>query len=162
MQEKSLKAKIILAGKSIKFYKKLFADYKYKLNDYFRYIGTYNQDFAPIIYNKADAYIMLKYLDPCPNTVIEAMACGLPILYSKSGGLTEIVGKNCGYGMVVEENWEKKYNVPEVNDIGNGMIEIAKNCETMGFNSRKRAIKNHNLEKWINRHKIIFKKYKSK
>ena len=98
---------------------------------------------------------MLKYLDPCPNTVIEAMACGLPILYSKSGGLTEIVGNKCGYGMLVDENW-KKYSVPKVNDIGNGMIQITKNYKSMSFNSRLQAIKN-DLEKWITRHKKIFK-----
>ena len=39
---------------------------------------------------------MLKYKDPCPNSVIEAMSCGLPILYSNSGGLPELVNNRCG------------------------------------------------------------------
>ena len=34
---------------------------------------------------------MLKYKDPCPSYLVEAMSCGLPILYSNSGGLPEIV-----------------------------------------------------------------------
>ena len=57
---------------------------------------------------------------------------------------------------------KKKYSVPKVNDIGNGMIQITKNYKSMSFNSRLQAIKNHDLEKWITRHKKIFKKYKSK
>ena len=45
---------------------------------------------------------MLKYKDPCPNTVIEAMSCGLPVLYSNSGGLRDIVSQDCGIGLRVE------------------------------------------------------------
>ena len=33
--------------------------------------------------------------DACPNTVIEAIACGVPVCYHPSGGTPEIV-KNCG------------------------------------------------------------------
>ena len=65
-----------------------------KISNKFTYIGKYTQKNAPHIYQKGDAYIMLKYKDPCPNTVIEAMSCGLPILYSDSGGLPEIIGDN--------------------------------------------------------------------
>ena len=32
-------------------------------------------------------------LDPCPNTVLEAIACGLPVLYDDSGGTSELMGE---------------------------------------------------------------------
>jgi glycosyltransferase involved in cell wall biosynthesis len=53
--------------------------------------GPYTQDTAPDIYRAADAYVMTKHADPCPNTVIEAMACGLPVVYVASGGVPELV-----------------------------------------------------------------------
>ena len=53
----------------------------------------------------------MTFQDNCPSAVIEAMSCGLPILYSSSGGIPELVGKNSGLGLNVSENWEK-VNVP--------------------------------------------------
>ena len=57
-----------------------------------RFLGAYNASKAPAIYQAADAYLMMKYNDPCPNTVLEALASGLPVLYSASGGVPELVG----------------------------------------------------------------------
>jgi glycosyltransferase involved in cell wall biosynthesis len=34
-------------------------------------------------------------LDPCPNTVIEAIMCGVPVCYNENGGTKELV-KDCG------------------------------------------------------------------
>ena len=70
---------------------------------------------------------MLKYKDPCPNTVIEALSCGLPILYSASGGVPEIVGNGCGVALKVLDNWHEKKIVPKDEQIVNGMIKIYKN-----------------------------------
>lgn len=40
----------------------------------------------------ADCYVSFSFRDPCPNSVIEAMAHGLPVLGVASGGLPDIVG----------------------------------------------------------------------
>lgn len=40
-----------------------------------------------------DIYIAPSLADPCSNALIEALACGLPAIYARSGGHPEIVGE---------------------------------------------------------------------
>ena len=71
--------------------------------------GPYTQEDAPAVYRSADAYLMLKHNDPCPNAVLEALACGLPVLYSDSGGVPELVGGDCGVALACAESWQRPH-----------------------------------------------------
>ena len=110
------------------------------------------------IYQSSDVYLTTKYLDPCPNSVIEAMACGLPIIYSNSGGIPELVGDKCGIGLDVPLDWEK-IHVPEPLAIAESMHKIYYSFEEMSLESRNRALEKFDLTKWIQRHEYIFKKF---
>lgn len=46
---------------------------------------------APML-RGCDLMLNLSYWDACPNVVIEAMACGLPVVGVNHGGLAELVG----------------------------------------------------------------------
>ena len=70
-----------------------------KIKNSCTFLGPYTQENAPLIYQKVDAYITMSYQDNCPSAVIEAMSSGLPILYSSSGGIPELVGKIAGIGL---------------------------------------------------------------
>ena len=47
-------------------------------------------------YRSCDVFLHAARNDPCPNVVLEAMSCGLPVIYHDSGGTPEIAG---GYGI---------------------------------------------------------------
>ena len=96
-----------------------------------------------------------KYLDPCPNAVLEAMACGLPVLYSASGGTPELVGRAAGIGLPVPEDWHK-IHVPSSQEICSGMIKIAKAHSKMGVCARRRATEQFDIKNWIDRHQTVF------
>ena len=67
----------------------------------------------------ANCYLFLSWLEACPNSVVEAIACGLPVICSNQGGTGEIVKLTNG-GIVAEAdddfNYEYTYlyNPPNV------------------------------------------------
>lgn len=117
--------------------------------------GAYRQEEALDIYRAADAYVMTKYLDPCPNTVLEAMACGLPVLYSASGGVPELVGPDAGVGLPVIEDWEQVH-VPSAEAIGDGMVAVATSTRRYASAARERAVACFDIRNWITRHREVF------
>ena len=128
-----------------------------ELEDNITFLEKYTQKEAPNIYQNADAYLTMTFQDNCPTAVLEAMASGLPILYSSSGGVPELVGKDSGLGIEVEENW-RRTEVPSKSAISNGMKEIIENKINMSQASRERAIEYFDIKKWIFKHKIIIEK----
>lgn len=74
-----------------------------------------------------------RFADPAPNVVIEAMACGLPVVATAVGGIPELVthGKS---GYLVR--------VGDVNEMAARVIGLCKNPESrirMGIAARERA-----------------------
>lgn len=54
------------------------------------------------LFREHDIYITASKNDPCSNSLIEALACGLPAIYLQSGGHPEIV-KQAGVGFEAAE-----------------------------------------------------------
>ena len=134
---------------------------KLKLEDHIIFQKPYTQKDAPEIYNQADAYITMAFQDNCPTAVLEAMACGLPILYSSSGGLPELVDKDSGLGIKVKENWQET-QIPNQSDIVEGMRKIITNKNHMSKASRIRAVEFFDIKNWTLKHELIFEKYLEK
>ena len=152
---KGLNAELIIAG----WVEDWVGVYSYAdlcgLSERIRFLGNYSQKQAPDVYIKANAYLMLNYMDNCPTTVIEAMSCGLPTLYLNSGGVPELVGPSAGIGLEVKEDWSMKC-LPSALEIANGMLNLTEKTDTMGRNARDRAVQKFDIEYWIKRHKFIF------
>ena len=53
-------------------------------------------------------HVPFQALDPCPNSVVEAIACGLPVVCSNTGGTPEIIKATNG-GIIV--NSDKNYSL---------------------------------------------------
>ena len=119
------------------------------------FTGPYSQMQAPAVYRAADAYVMTKHNDPCPNAVLEALAVGLPVLYSDSGGVPELVGADAGIPLPCEEDWETP-RTPTPEAIGQGMLRIAAGQAAYSAAARSRAVERFDMAHWIGRHRAVF------
>ena len=123
-----------------------------------KFTGSYNQEEAQKIYNSADIYFYFVHQSNCPNSVIEAMACGVPVLTTDTGGIPEIVNKNSGICLQTEKSWDKPC-VPNLYDALVAVKKIVNNYNEYSDNCINKVEKDHNLNKWIEKHKKIFAKY---
>lgn len=128
---------------------------KLNIGEFITFLGPYSQSDAPKIYQMVDAYITMSFQDNCPSAVIEAMSCGLPILYSSSGGIPELVGQDSGIGLRVSEDWER-VNVPTKQEIHEGILQIMDNQKSISDSARDRAVKLFDINSWIKRHEEVF------
>lgn len=117
--------------------------------------GAYRQDQATGIYNSADLYLMLKQNDPCPNTVIEALACGLPVVYADSGGVGELVDSCCGIGLDCKQQGLLAVNSPEIDQIVEGLKQAMDRHTDMAVAARERAVEKFSLANWLSRHQVV-------
>jgi glycosyltransferase involved in cell wall biosynthesis len=67
-----------------------------------KYIPPQNSKNLAEILRKQDIFITASQNDPCSNAVLEALSCGLPVVYLDQGGHPEIV-QNGGLGFKTHE-----------------------------------------------------------
>jgi glycosyltransferase involved in cell wall biosynthesis len=125
------------------------------IGDRVEFLGPYTQEQAPGILQRAHILLHTKYNDPCPGVVIEAMACGLPVVYSESGGVPELVGKEAGIGIPTPLSWERDLPLnPE--DLAEGVLRVADNRAKHADAARQRAVEFFDLRQWLKRHYEVF------
>ena len=119
------------------------------------FVGPYSQAEAPALFQKAHALIHIKVQDPCPRLVVEAMACGLPVVYSATGGVPELVGNEAGFGIPGKDDFEV-IHPPSAEVVADAMMNLLRNRGNWAQQARRRAVNQFSAENWIEAHVRIF------
>lgn len=117
-------------------------------------LGRYAQRDAPDLYRRAHVLLHPKVRDPCPNVVLEALACGVPVVHSQSGGVPELVG-DAGVGVPSETTWERDVP-PDPSELAGAVRTVVASLEGYGARARARAVERFDLAPWIERHRALF------
>ena len=118
-------------------------------------VARFNQEDAAALYQAHDLLVHPKYMDPCPTVVIEAMACGLPIVGSASGGMSEMVPDTCGVLVPAPLDWNRPHT-PTGGELAIAVAKLLPNREVLGVASRKHAEVQFAVEQWVEGHHRIF------
>jgi len=62
-----------------------------KLNNNFSFLGSVSMDELLYYYQNATIFVLPSYYEGLPTTILEAMACGLPVIATKVDGVPEII-----------------------------------------------------------------------
>jgi glycosyltransferase involved in cell wall biosynthesis len=118
-------------------------------------IPAYRQEEAPAIYRAAHILLHPKYQDPCPTVPIEAMACGVPVIGSASGGMPELVGDDGGTLLEVPQSWEQNY-WPAPTAMADAVQMIMAQWPSYHASARVRAVTRFSKENWLAQHRRVF------
>ncbi len=111
----------------------------YGLEDFVKIEGTV--DNVQEYLNASDIFVFPSLSEGMPNSLLEAMACGLPVVASRIGGVVDIVedGKS---GILFEPG--------DVNGLANAMIRLLNDEELrkrLGEEAKKRVVENFSIDK---------------
>jgi glycosyltransferase involved in cell wall biosynthesis len=158
---KGIKVKLVVAGKCCwqdeKISRAEAKDYAKARGvcDKVKFTGPYSQQDAVPIFQSAHILLHTQYNDSCPRLVVEAMACGLPVVYSASGGVPELVGSMAGEGVYAPLDWEKEHP-PNPVELADCVMKIMSNYKGYSDNARKRAVDYFDVKPWVMRHQAVF------
>lgn len=128
---------------------------KLQVDDHIEFYGSYSQQDAPDLFRSCTLLLHTKYNDPCPRLVVEAMSCGLPIVYSATGGVPELVGEEAGFGVPGPLDWEKDHP-PDADLLAIGVEKVLSDLKLYASAARQRAVDSFDVSPWLDRHAEIF------
>lgn len=115
----------------------------------------FTQASAPSIYKSGHILLHSKYNDPCPTVVMEAMACGLPVVATRSGGTEEIVGNEGGELVDVKKSWQTTHT-PDPKKMADAVERVAYSRQDFSRIARDMAVKSFGKREWLEKHSRLF------
>ena len=115
------------------------------------WLGPVPGDAIPALDRSAHALYAADLNAACPNSVVEALACGLPVVAFDTGALPELLTPSAGrvarYG---GDPWQ--LDPPDVDALARGTAEVLTGGETFREGARARAEKAVGLEKMVEKY----------
>lgn len=101
---------------------------------------------------KSDVFILPSFAEGISNTILESMACGIPVVASNVGGNTELVQDSVSGSLFESDN---------VDALVSAILPYIKQSElrqSHGNNARQQAVENFSLNKMVARYHQLYLK----
>jgi len=113
-----------------------------------KFLGTIPREQIPTLARSSHLMYCAEVNPPCPNSVIEALACGLPVVGFDSGSLKELVTDNAGRIVPYGSNpW--KLETPDISALALSAEEVLTKQDQFRAAARKRAESAFGLDQMV-------------
>ena len=121
---------------------------KYQTAFRLQFMDTVTREHIPWLMRSSHVLYSAEVNPPCPNSVIEALACGLPVVGFDTGSLSEIVQEEAGilvpYGA---NNW--KLETPDIPSLAEAAEQVLDDQSHFRKAARDRAEAGFDVEKMV-------------
>ena len=124
------------------------SDLRYDTRISLKWFGVVSQDKIPGIDRSAHILYSSDVNPACPNSVIEALACGVPVVAFDTGALSELVSDDAGR-IVVYGGDPWKLEQPDIPSLAEAALEILTHQERFRKAARTRAEKIFGLDEMV-------------
>jgi glycosyltransferase involved in cell wall biosynthesis len=116
-----------------------------------QFMDTVTREHIPWLMRSSHALYSAEVNPPCPNSVIEALACGLPVVGFDTGSLSEIVQGDAGhlvpYGA---DHWKLK--PPDIPSLAMATEEVLEDHTRFRRSARERAEAAFDVEEMVEKY----------
>ena len=141
-------------GKSFDYARQMARQEKLEEGHDYTFLGKRNYAELPQVYRSCDLMLNLSYWDTCPNVVIEAMACGLPVVGPKYGGVEELVRRDGGilvpedipFTYIDHHNFERMPKAP-IDFYAKAVLAVLEKKEEYAASARQAAEERLDIQK---------------
>ena len=103
-----------------------------------RFVDSMPREEIPFFERSSHLLFSAEVNPPCPNSVIEALACGLPVVGFDTGSLSELVQGDAGRLAVHGANpW--KLEQPDIASLAEAAYEVLRDNDRFRKSARERA-----------------------
>jgi glycosyltransferase involved in cell wall biosynthesis len=120
-----------------------------------RWIGHVERAHIPYYLRGADVFISTDIITGCPNSVIESLACGTPVVGYRCGVLKELIEDSAGILVDPEGNpWEGKMpgNIPA---LGDAVLTVTSHRDMYRQAARSLAERRYAVEYMVEKYKEV-------
>lgn len=118
-----------------------------KLEDNFILAGYHDKPHQ--LFCEGDISILTSVSEGFPYTVLESMSCGVPVVATDVGGVTEALDSTCGF--ICKPKDFESLGQSVVNLLQDGVLR-----KKMGENARKKVIDNFTIDKFITEYEMAY------
>jgi len=101
------------------------------------------------LFCEGDISILTSISEGFPYTVLESMSCGIPVVATDVGGVTEALDDKCGFICKPKDH----------ESLGKSVVTLLKDealRKQMGANARKKVIDNFTIDKFIKEYEVAY------
>jgi len=116
-----------------------------------KHLGAVSNTVAGKAFAHGDIYIGPRMGSSCDNVIVEALACGLPVVIPKWGGNAELIDDGVE-GVVVDSGGRWNYGQEYINKLADGVERIIPDLKDYKIRARRKAVKEHTIEKMVDKY----------